>query len=95
MDADTLAFKVTKLREGNEYQFKVTAENKIGESEPVSLPEGVTAKLPFGEWRHHVVASQSCSQATRPGLCFVKKEVICVPFVQILLDHHAICGSRT
>ena len=49
VDDTTLKFKVTKLREGNEYNFKVVAENKIGESEPASLPEAIMAKLPFGK----------------------------------------------
>ncbi len=52
-----MTFKVPKLREGNEYNFKVVAENKIGESEPATLPQGVVAKLPFGEsphWRFRV-----------------------------------------
>jgi len=45
--SDTMEFQVTKLYEGNEYLFKVYAENAVGQSEPASLSEPVTAKLPF------------------------------------------------
>ena len=43
-----LQFKVTKLHEGHQYMFQVSAENRIGLSEPVRLDRPVTAKLPFG-----------------------------------------------
>ena len=49
-DADTLTYKATKLHEGNDYMFQVCAENEVGLSQPVSLSEPVTAKLPFGEF---------------------------------------------
>ena len=45
----TLDFKVTKLFEGTDYNFRVSAENKIGVSDPTELSEPVTAQLPFGE----------------------------------------------
>ena len=48
-DAATLKFKVGKLSEGNEYLIRVFAENAIGQSDPVTLSDPVTAKLPFGE----------------------------------------------
>ena len=48
-DPKTLTLKVPKLVEGNEYQFRVCAENDIGESEWTDLPEAVTAKHPFGK----------------------------------------------
>ena len=48
-DADTQSYKATKLYEGSEYLFQVCAENEVGLSEPVTLDEPVTAKLPFGE----------------------------------------------
>ena len=57
VDDRTLKFKVTKLREGNEYNFKVVAENKIGESEPATLPEAIMAKLPFGKFHGKCVNS--------------------------------------
>ena len=47
-DEFTLTFKVTKLVEGNEYLFKVSAENAIGTSDPATLSDPITAKLPFG-----------------------------------------------
>ena len=48
-DAATLKFKVGKLSEGKEYLIRVFAENAIGQSDPVTLSDPVTAKLPFGE----------------------------------------------
>lgn len=47
-DSSTLKFKATKLYEGSQYLFRVIAENAIGQSEPVTLKEPVTAKLQFG-----------------------------------------------
>ena len=46
-DSNTLKLKATKLYEGNEYLFRVIAENAIGQSEPATMDESVTAKLPF------------------------------------------------
>jgi len=46
--ADTLELKVTKLVEGNEYYFRVCAENSIGESDWATIAEPVKARLPFG-----------------------------------------------
>jgi len=46
---DTRQLKATKLLEGNDYMFRVSAENEIGQGKPASLAEPVTAKLPFGE----------------------------------------------
>ena len=52
-ESDTLNCKVSKLFEGNEYLFRVCAENAIGIGEPVILAEPVVAKLPFG--KYHLV----------------------------------------
>ena len=45
---DGLSLKVGKLYEGNEYLFRVAAENEIGVGEPAQLSKAVKAKLPFG-----------------------------------------------
>ena len=50
VDASTHEFKVTRLFEGSDYLFKVSAVNSAGQSEPASIDEPVTAKLPFGEF---------------------------------------------
>ena len=44
----TLTYAVQKLLEGNQYYFRVSAENDIGTSEPVELKEPVLAKCPYG-----------------------------------------------
>ena len=44
----TNTFAVQKLLEGNEYYFRVSAENEIGQGEPAELETPVLAKSPFG-----------------------------------------------
>ena len=48
VDATTFNAKATKLIEGNQYYFRVFAENEVGMSDPAQLDDPVTAKLPFG-----------------------------------------------
>ena len=55
-DSGTLILKVPKLVEGNEYMFRVNAENEIGVSDWTSLPEPVKARLPFGECHESVIS---------------------------------------
>ena len=43
------SLKAAKLVEGNQYHFRVTAENDIGASDPTQTEQPVTAKLPFGK----------------------------------------------
>jgi titin len=47
-----LTQQITKLQENNQYLFRVFAENINGVSEPVEIPEPVTAKNPFSELSH-------------------------------------------
>jgi len=46
-DSSTLRYKATKLYEGSEYLFQVSAENSIGQGPPCTMKESVTAKLSF------------------------------------------------
>ena len=48
-DSKTLELKVVKLIEGNEYVFRVCAENEIGASDFTETEEPVKARLPFGK----------------------------------------------
>ena len=46
---EELEFTVPKLIEGNEYLFRVSAENQYGISEPVQTTEPVMAKNPYSK----------------------------------------------
>ena len=48
MDGSTTRHVLGKLIEGNEYQLRVYAENKIGAGPPAELSQSITAKLPYG-----------------------------------------------
>ena len=47
--ADVTEVKVEKLTEGNEYFFRVCAENEIGASDWTTTDDAIKAKLPFGK----------------------------------------------
>lgn len=44
----TNTYAVQKLLEGNEYYFRVSAENEIGKGEPAEMDKPIMAKCPFG-----------------------------------------------
>ena len=48
VDKDTFTVKVTNLFEGQNYLFRVAAENQSGRGSYAELTEPVTARLPFG-----------------------------------------------
>lgn len=48
-DSNTCYLKVSKLVEGNEYIFRVAAENEIGQSEWTTMDKPVKAKSGFGK----------------------------------------------
>jgi len=59
-------FRVSKLLEGNAYQLRVSAENRVGVGPPVELQEPVVAQLPFGKFHDfslqiHYAATQLSS----------------------------------
>ncbi len=48
-EIDKTEYKVNRLYEGNEYLFRIAAENKIGLGDTCTLDKLVKAKLPFGK----------------------------------------------
>lgn len=46
---DVTDYTVTGFTRGREYNFRVYAENKLGASEPIELPEAVIAKSDIGK----------------------------------------------
>jgi titin len=49
VSAAELSCRSNKLFQGNAYQFRVSAENRVGAGPPVEMQEAVVAELPFGE----------------------------------------------
>lgn len=49
VDSSVLRHKIIRLHDGYDYIFRVSAENRIGLGDPVTLEKPVTCKLPFGE----------------------------------------------
>ena len=43
-------YKVTELVEGNEYQFRISAENSVGIGPPGPESDSVLAKDPWGQY---------------------------------------------
>lgn len=52
---DAKSFQVTKLKEGEKYKFRVTAENRNGPSEPLETETTTLAKNPYGKWNHYFI----------------------------------------
>ncbi|ESO99761.1 hypothetical protein LOTGIDRAFT_141663, partial [Lottia gigantea] len=48
--AGSTEYNVPGLIEGTSYYFRVIAENKAGQSDPLETEKPVTAKSPFGKW---------------------------------------------
>ena len=42
--------QVGRLMEGNQYVFRVSAENEVGIGEPAELSQSITTKSPFGQY---------------------------------------------
>lgn len=49
IDSANCTHSVQKLLEGNEYFFRVSAENEVGVGEPAELFEGTIAKSPYSK----------------------------------------------
>jgi len=43
-------YKVTELVEGNEYQFRISAENRVGTGPPGPESDSIIAKDPWGQF---------------------------------------------
>ena len=49
VESNTFTVKVTNLFEGQNYLFRVAAENQSGRGAYAELPKPITARLPFGK----------------------------------------------
>jgi hypothetical protein len=49
---------VPKLKEGEDYKFRVTADNENGPSEPLETDRAVKAKNPFGKLTEYIVYAE-------------------------------------
>ena len=50
VSANECFFRASKLFQGNAYQFRVSAENRVGTGPPAEMQEAVVAQLPFGRF---------------------------------------------
>ena len=50
-------YKVTELVEGNEYQFRISAENSVGTGPPGPESDSILAKDPWGQYPAHFSVS--------------------------------------
>ena len=67
---------IPKLKEGHDYDFRVIAENQLGQSEPLETNQAVTAKNPFGNF-------------LEKRLFQLKFFIKCILFNQMLLELQA------
>lgn len=72
VDGRTTKFRCTKLLEGTEYLFRVSAENKIGMGEGAEISEAITAKLPYGP--PSPPRKLTVTELTKTGCCLLWKE---------------------
>ena len=54
-------FDVDGLDEGEEYLFRVSAVNELGESDPLEADQAIKAKNPFGKFSIHCIYSKECN----------------------------------
>jgi len=53
--AGVTEFRVPKLKEGEEYNFRVRAENELGSGEPLDSDKPTKVKNPFGMFGHTIM----------------------------------------
>lgn len=73
-EADTCTFTVDKLKEKQEYYFRVCAENVVGKSDYLETPKAITPKSKFGKLKwicatyYPTVVFRNCRKILRAKL---------------------------
>lgn len=83
VDADTFKLKATNLIDGQEYRFRVIAENKVGPSEPLETEHYVKPQSPFSKsssllvlfWRFIYICAAK-SQYIKPRSEFLQRLIL-------------------
>ncbi len=80
---DKREFLVPKLKEGEEYMFRVMAENKHGTSEPLETTKPTKAKNPYG--KKNPISRRSCLKIIK-ARDLAQNALVLLPVAPVLLS---------